>query len=267
MKIGVSTASLYPLHVEDAFAKLCGLGVKTIEVFANSTAEGQEPIISEICSLRDENNVKITSFHPFSSPMESVFLFSDYDRRIDEMMSLYRGFFKSMNTLGAKIFVLHGAILSSKCAPVHYLKQFNMLSEAGREFGITVAQENVSYCMSGNLDFLRKMKREIPEAARFVLDLKQARRSGGDPLDYVEALGESIVHCHISDADENRDCLAVGAGNYDFSELLRALSDKGYDGALIVELYRRNYGEFSELKESTDVLADYCERLGIKYSL
>ena len=111
------------------------------------------------------------------------------------------------------------------------------------------------------------MKREIPEAARFVLDLKQARRSGDNPLDYIDALGENIVHCHISDADENRDCLAVGAGNYDFSELLRALSDKGYGGALIVELYRRNYGDFSELKESADVLADYCERLGIKYSL
>lgn len=267
MKIGVSTASLYPLHVEDAFKTLCDLGITTAEIFANSTIEGQEPIVSEICSLRDKNNVKITSFHPFSSPMESVFLFSDYDRRIDEMLAMYRGFFKSMNKLGAKIFVLHGAILSSKCSPAHYMKQFSLLSEAGREFGITVAQENVSYCMSGKLEFLKKMKRDIPDAARFVLDLKQARRSGENPLDYIKELGESVVHCHISDADENRDCLAVGAGKFDFESLLKAFSEKGYDGTLIVELYRRDYGEFSELKKSADYLAELCDKLNINYSL
>ena len=116
-------------------------------------------------------------------------------------------------------------------------------------------------------EFLKKMKRDIPEAARFVLDLKQARRSGENPLDYIKELGENIVHCHISDADENRDCLAVGAGKFDFETLLKAFADKGYSGALIVELYRRNYGDFSELKQSADNLALLCEKLGIKYTL
>ena len=263
MKIGVSTASLYPLHVENAFAELCSLGIKNAEVFANSTVEGGEPIISQICEMRDKNNMTVTSFHPFSSPMESVFLFSDYDRRIDEMVNMYRGFFESMNKLGAKVFVLHGAILSSKCSVSHYLKQFAMLSDIGSEYGITVAQENVSYCLSGQLEFLKMMKRELPEQARFVLDLKQARRSGDNPLDYVEVLGNSIVHCHISDADSGRDCLAVGAGNFDFEELLRRLKYHGFDGALIVELYRKNYGEFSELRESVDRLSDIALKLGI----
>ncbi len=261
MKIGVSTASLYPLHIEDAFAELCRLGIKNAEVFANSTAEGNEPFISQICEMRDKNEMTVTSFHPFSSPMESVFLFSDYDRRIDEMVELYKGFFASMNKLGAKIFVLHGAILSSKCTVSHYLKQFAMLSDIGSEFGITVAQENVSYCLSGQLEFLRMMKRELPQQAKFVLDLKQARRSGDNPLDYVEALGSSIVHCHVSDADSGRDCLAVGAGKFDFTELIRRLRYHGFDGALIVELYRKNYGDFSELRESVDRLSEITDRL------
>ena len=37
MKIGVSSASLYPLHAEDAFAELAALGVRCAELFANST--------------------------------------------------------------------------------------------------------------------------------------------------------------------------------------------------------------------------------------
>lgn len=261
MKIGVSTASLYPLHAEDAFKTLCGLGVKTIEVFANSTCEGQEPCVSEMLGMQREYGVDVTSFHPFSSPMESVFLFSTYDRRIDEMMTLYRGFFESMKKFGAEIFVLHGAISSSKCSEQHYVKQFAMLSDAGREYGVTVAQENVSYCLSGKLEFLKMMKRELGDKAKFVLDLKQARRSHEDPLDYVKELGGNIAHCHISDADSDRDCLAVGAGCFDFEVLIKALVDKGFDGNLIVELYRQNYGDFSELKTSADNLYEIVEKL------
>lgn len=259
MVVGVSTASLYPLHAEDALCELARLGVKNAEIFANATAEAREPILSQMIKTRDENGMRITSFHPFSSPMESVYLFSTYDRRIDEMMELYREFFGSMNKLGAKMFVLHGAILSSKCPEDHYIKQFRMLAEAGREFGITVAQENVSYCMSGDLEFLKKMKRELGDIANFVLDLKQARRSHADPLDYVDALRESVAHCHFSDADADRDCLPIGNGNYDFSELVKRLAHYGYDGAFIVELYRSNYGDFTELSKSVERLSEIID--------
>ena len=261
MNIGVSTASLYPLHIEDAFAKLAEMGVRAAETFANSTSEAREPYLSQICDIRDKNNMTVTSFHPFSSPMESVFLFSTYDRRIEEMMTLYREFFGAMNKLSAKIFVLHGAILSSKCTAEHYVKQFRLLSEAGREFGVTVAQENVSYCLSGDLEFLKMMKMELGEYANFVLDLKQARRSKADPFDYINALGTSIVHCHLSDANADKDCLPIGRGEFDFARFVEKMLALDYDGAFIVELYRENYGEFTELRDSVDVLSEIVDKL------
>ena len=261
MQFGVSTASLYPLHVEDAFSELAQLGVKTAEVFANSTCEAQEPCISLIEGMAKQHDICIKSFHPFSSPMESVFLFSTYDRRIQEMLDLYCGFFEGMNRLGAKIFVLHGAILSSKCTPEHYVKQFRLLSDIGREYGVTVAQENVCYCLSGRLDFLKMMKRELGDSARFVLDLKQARRSKENALDYIDALADSIIHCHVSDADGSCDCLPVGKGSVDFKELFRRMDANGYSGSYIVELYRDNYGSFDELKQSADKLAELYESI------
>lgn len=256
MQIGVSTASLYPLHVEDAFRELAVRGVKTAEIFANSTCEGQEPYISMIKDTAEQYGINIPSFHPFSSPMESVFLFSTYDRRVEEMLTLYRGFFESMQKLGAKIFVLHGAIQSSKCTPEHYVKQFRLLAEIGQEYGVTVAQENVCYCLSGRLDFLKMMKRELSQYAKFVLDLKQARRSGEDIFDYVDALGESLIHCHVSDANADSDCLPVGKGCFNFAELHRRMSANGFDGSYIIELYRHNYNDFDELKQSADVLSE-----------
>ncbi|MBQ8170449.1 MAG: sugar phosphate isomerase/epimerase [Oscillospiraceae bacterium] len=263
MNIGVSTASLYPLHVEDAFSELASLGIKNIEIFANSTCEGQEPYISMIKRMAEENNISVPSFHPFSSPMESVFLFSEYDRRINEMLSLYRGFFESMKKLGAKIFVLHGAIASSKCEPRHYVKQFRMLAEAGREYGVTVAQENVCYCLSGRLDFLKMLKQELGEYAAFVLDLKQVRRSGENVSDYVDALSDKIIHCHVSDADADRDCLPVGKGSFDFRALFERMAANGFDGNYIVELYRSNYDTFSELKNSADRLLEISSALNL----
>lgn len=131
MKIGVSSASLYPLHAEDAFAELAALGVRCAELFANSTCEARDPVVGEIEQTCRQNGIEVLSFHPFSSPMESVYLFSTYDRRIEEMIQLYSEFFGTMKRLGAKIFVLHGAILSSKCPPEHYVKQFRLLAETG----------------------------------------------------------------------------------------------------------------------------------------
>lgn len=256
MKVGVSTASLYPLHVEDAFYELARRGVKTAEVFANSVAEGLEPYVGQICGMRDEFKMEITSFHPFSSPMESLFLFSTYDRRVDELIRLYREFFKSMNKLGAKIFVVHGAILSSECPADLYMRQFSLLARTGLEYGVTVAQENVCYCMSGRLEFLKKMRDELGGLARFVFDLKQARRSGEDIYDYVKELGGGIVHCHVSDADGDSDCLPVGEGTFDFGRFSDMMTDKGFDGAYIIELYRKNYDTFDRLKQSYDRLRE-----------
>ncbi len=261
MKIGVSTASLYPLHVEDAFAVLAELGVKTAEVFPNATVEAREPILSKIEEIREKNDMTITSFHPFSSPMESVFLFSAYDRRIEEMMTLYEEFFAAMNKIGAKIFVLHGAILSRKCTVGHYLEQFRLLSDVAKRYKVTVAQENVNYCMSGDIEFLKIMKRELGEQAKFVLDLKQARRSGKDPLEFVSELKDSIIHCHISDANAESDCLPIGDGDYDFTKFTKALFSNGYDGAFIIELYRDNYGEFGDLRRCVDTMSEIVDKL------
>ncbi len=259
MKAGVSTASLYPLHAEDAFRELAALGITAAELFANSTCEAREPVISLIGETVRRNGMEVVSFHPFSSPMESVYLFSEYDRRIEEMMDLYREFFGTMRTLGARIFVLHGAIQSSGCTPEHYVRQFRLLAEAAEQFGVTVAQENVSYCLSGSLDFLKMMKRELGRYANFVLDLKQCRRSGEDIFEVVRELGGSIVHLHISDSDGSRDCLPVGQGSFDFRRLIREMNSLGYDGAYMVELYRRNYDDYAQLKESVDRLIDISE--------
>ena len=255
MYIGVSTACLYPMHTEDALSELIKLGVRDVEIFFNATEEICEPFLSRLCGAVKENGVRVHSVHPFTSAVETLYLFSDYDRRTEEMLDIYRRYFEAMNRLGAGIFVLHGALENSKCTDETYFERYARLYAIGKEFGVTVAQENISYCKSKSADFLRKMRLHFGKECAFVLDLKQAHRCGADPFEIAQAMGDRICHCHVSDwADKDHDCLPAGKGRFDFARLGSDLSEMGFSGAFIVELYRRNFGKIDELRESVNFL-------------
>ncbi|MCL2754493.1 MAG: sugar phosphate isomerase/epimerase [Oscillospiraceae bacterium] len=252
MKIGVSTASLYPLHTERALLELAERGIKTTEIFLSSTLELDGEIFASMRRTVRDYQLDVLALHPFSSPMETMFLFGSYDRRVAEMLELYKRYFTAMNELGAKIFVLHGVNADAKCDNARYLERFALLAESAREYGVTVAQENVCYCKSASPAFLQMLKRELGNFGvkpAFVLDLKQARRAGVCPFAIIDALGEAIVHLHLSDGISENTCLAIGAGDFDFARLFRETHVGG-----VVELYRGNYGEYDELIRYVEIL-------------
>lgn len=250
MKIGISTACMYPLETEKALDRLCEAGLDTFEIFFNADCEISGPIYNEIKRIVHETNSEIVSVHPYTSAVETMSLFGNYQRRLDDIMDSYKRYFEVMNELGAQIFVLHGALKSADCSEGLYFERYLRLRELGESFGVTVAQENVSYCKSGSLEFLKKMKCELGEDCGFVLDVKQALRSGLDCFDILKALGGSIVHCHLSDNTPEKDCIAVGKGRFDFPEFAKLLKETGYKGSIILELYSNGFKKLSELKES-----------------
>lgn len=254
MIAGVSTASLYPLQTEDALRTLGELGVRNVEIFVNDISETGGDVLKEIQSVIHEYGLNVISAHPFSSPMETLFLFSDYKRRVDTIIDMYKRYFEFMQAVGARIFVLHGAAKDARCTETVYVERFLRLCDIAEPYGAVIAQENVHYCKSGKIDFLKMLKKECGERARFVLDIKQAIRAGYDPLDIADGIGDSVIHLHISDNREGADCVPVGKGTYDFERLIRRLCTQGFDGAALVELYRGGYGEYSELKESAERL-------------
>lgn len=257
MKIGLSTASLYPLHTEEALLETARLGVKNVEIFLGSISELEGEIFSCMKNTVREYGLNVVSVHPFSSPMESLFLFSSYDRRVDDIMDLYKRYFSMMTELGAKIFVVHGAAATANCDDGRYAERLYALIREGRKLGITVAQENVSYCKSGKAEFLQMLSRELADSIAFVLDIKQSRRAGYSPNSLVELLGDRIIHLHLSDGnskDSKADCLPIGRGDFDFKEFFTELNKVGYKGDAVIELYRDNYGDYGELANGVKIL-------------
>ena len=240
------------METEKAILTLGELGVKNIEIFVNDTSELSGTVRQDIMLFLSDYGMNIVSVHPFLSVLETTFLFYDYQRRVNTIMDIYARHFEFAQSVGAKIFVLHGAKKDAHCTDGVYIERFMKLCDIAAKFGVTVAQENVHYCKSGSIDFLKMLKREC--GAKFVLDIKQAVRAGYDPLEIVDAVGENIIHLHVSDNREGADCIPVGQGTYNIRGLVSELRKKGFDGAMLLELYNNGYKELSELTESVKLL-------------
>lgn len=250
MKIGISTASLYPMQTEQALALLGEGGVRHTEVFFNAASELEPPLLDELCRIRQAYDIRVASVHPFLSFGETYLLFSSYERRFHETLLLYDRYFEAANRLGADVLVIHGKRDDKQMDTQQYFERFGQLMERGRRAGIRVAQENVVQHFSQSPSALSKMAAALGEGFSVVLDTKQARRAGYTPQDFINAVGRHIVQVHLSDASAQADCLAPGEGTCDFAALFQALRQVGYNGGGVIELYRKNYGTLQQLLAS-----------------
>lgn len=255
-RVGVSTACLYPMLTEQALLELCKRDIKTVEIFLNAPCEMEKPFLRELKSMLEYYGTEAVSFHPFTCELETMLFFTGYPRRFKDGLEYYKKFFAAMEYLGAKIFVLHGGNIHNRFPEDMYFDRFLRFNEASADYGVTVAHENVSRCSGGDVDFLKRMKDALGDKAKFVLDTKQAVRFGQSPYEFIEKLGSSICHIHISDHDEQSDCKLVGTGKLDYQRFIGALERSGVDAAVILELYSAGYGSANELLDNYIYLRD-----------
>lgn len=254
MSYGISTSCLYPMNTEDSLALLAKNGVKTCEVFLNSISETTVSFAKILNSIKDEYGMKITAVHPFSSFSETFMLFGEYERRYLDVVDFYKRCFEVTALLGADISIIHGMRLHGKLPHESYFERFAGLIEEGKRFGVRVAQENVNGHFSESPEFLTKMKNALKDDFKLVYDVKQAVRSGNDPIKFAEKFKNDIVRVHISDHNEQSDCIPPGKGNFDFRKLFAVMDSVNYCGDYIIELYREGFGGVDELIQSLEHL-------------
>ncbi|MFH5836686.1 sugar phosphate isomerase/epimerase family protein [Proteiniclasticum sp. C24MP] len=259
MEIGISTAIFYPeLLTEDAVKKLADKGFRVLEIFANSFFEFSEDYGHELKALAQKENVRINSVHTVSSAFEP-YLFDAYERRREDFFRIFQDFVRFGEILGAKAYTFHGLIRkphrNMSFSEVVYIYE-RMVYEAGVR-GMALAQENVSWCLSGDLEYLKRLKDAVKEPLKFTLDVKQAVKAGKSPYDYLDIYGEDLMNLHLNDHDAVSTCLLPGKGNFDFGKLFHKVESLGYKGPGIIEVYKENYESLAELIESRK----YLERI------
>lgn len=250
MITGISSACFYPMETEKA-VKFCGeLGFKNLEIFVNAEQEMQGSIFNDIKATVNHYGINVCSVHPFTSTMESFTIFGSYSRRTDDTVEYYKKFFNFAAELNAGIFVLHGGNLHHTADNEEYFERYAKLYETGKQFGVTVSHENVVDRRAQSPEFVKRMNDYLNGNFALTLDLKQCRRAGESPFDFIKLVGEKIVNVHISDYNEISDCLPPFEGKEDFKKIIAALNEKNYSGEYLIELYSHNFKTAEQIKKA-----------------
>lgn len=251
MFIAISTACLYPLQTEIAMQTLLEQGFRYFEVFANSESEFSIEFIEMLKMKLNKYDASVYSVHLYTSGFEPVMFFSNYPRRLNDSIEQYKRYFAATKKLGASVVVLHGDRFEGAINVEEYCERFSILTKAAHDEGVIIAQENVSRCKSRSVEFIKSMRKIAGNGNfKFVLDLKQTIRSQVNTFEMLEAMGTDIINVHISDSTQQNDCLLPGKGDFNFHQLVKKLISLGYNGPLIIEVYRHNFNHLNEISES-----------------
>ena len=261
MNVGISTASIFnKAMVEDIPAMLSPMGCHEIEVFLNTFSEYRPDFAHLLRHRIDDAGLVVYSVHPMSNQFEAQ-LISIHPRQKADAFYVYRKALNAGSILGATHYVMHGSPHLGGTAKNLELERitpiFHELLDVAAEYGITLCLENVSWCFFHAPSFGAALKERLGDhRLKFVLDIKQAVRSGEDPFAFVEAVGEDLMNWHLCDyAFDETGKLSLkmpGKGQCDFRALGKAMADKGYKGPAFVEVYSDMYSDPEELKASFD---------------
>lgn len=256
MKIGISTASFYPLATEEGLLKLSENGVGTTEIFFNSSSELSDEFISKLITIKNQNGIDVAAVHPFTSGYEPYLLSRTYPRRYNDTLDLYRRYANAGAKLGAKFLVLHGDRPMPDEKVPEYCEHFSRLSRVVEQEGVMLTQENVNKFCAANPEFIRKMVDNLGNRAMFTFDVKQCVRAGYSPWEVYDAMRGHIAHIHLSDHNEVSDCMLPGRGEFPFEKLFRIALADGYDGAALIEVYSNAYVTDEQLINAYQSLKD-----------
>lgn len=266
MRTGVSTASLFlRKNNEDALPLLDGLGVKTTEVFLTSFSE-YDRAFGELLAQK-KGGVRVHSVHVLTTHFEPQLMAAHPRVKEDAYFWLKRAM-EAGRALGAEYYTFHGLARIKRASRSGKGDRFDVwggalkeLSDCCLSYGIGLSLENVEWAVYNRPGVFRALAESCP-ALSGVLDIKQARISEYPYAMYLKEMEGKISHVHISDVNEKGKICLPGKGIFDFPELLKRLNGAGFDGPLLIEVYKDDYSEEKELKQA----CEYMDELLYKYS-
>ena len=266
MQTGVSTASLFlRAYNEEALPVLNELGVTTAELFLTTFSEYGKGFAQTIKKV--QGNIRLHSFHVLNTQYEPQ-LFNAHPRvRADAYGWLERAL-QGANELQIPRYTFHGTARVKRDSrsgekdnfPV-IIEGFSQIAALCEKYGVTLCLENVEWSTYNREGVFAKIASEVP-TLKGVLDIKQARISGTPYQNYLAEMQGKIEHVHLSDLDENGKMCLPGTGTFDFDTLIKRLKDSGFDGALLIEVYKDDYQNVADLKRSCNYLDELLYKYG-----
>lgn len=255
MEIGVSTATLFMRFFnEEALPILDDLNARVVEVFLESFSEYTEEF-GKLLAQR-KGRLRVHSVHVLTTQFEPQ-LFEANPRSHKDAMNMFEGVLKAARALGATNYTLHGKARYKKGVRFDdypfYVDCFNEICVLAKKYGIVVCLENVEWGFYNMPGFFQKIKDSCP-LLMTCLDIKQARVAGVEIDEFIDEMKGRIGTVHLSDIDENGNMCLPGKGVTDYQDLFCKLKKSGFDGDMLIENYKDDFNEVSEISDSLKYL-------------
>lgn len=229
----MSTSSVYPLGIGDAFHLAELAGFDGIEVMINRDPASRD--VDLIRSLVTRHGLPVLSVHAPVLPGTELLWGLDGRRKVERSARL-------AVALAATTVVVHPPYLWQP----RWGRRFERsVREIAEQYGVEIAVENMFGLQIGRRKIVVHTTAHIADldCEAFTLDVSHAAADGRDALELGLELGERLRHVHLCDghaaiegarlADEH---LVPGRGGQPVGEIVRMLAEREWDGTLVAEV-------------------------------
>lgn len=246
IKVGLSTASVYPLRTEAAFEYAARLGYDGVELMVWAETVSQD--IDAVAALSAKYSMPVLSVHA------PCLLISQRIWGANPITKLDRSV-RAAEQLGAQTVVVHPPFRWQR----RYAEGFSdQVAELEGSSDVMVAVENMfpfradRFFGAGSERMRKRGGRPGPAIsafapsydpldgnhAHYTLDLSHSATAGTDALEMAARMGDGLTHLHLCDgtgasADEH---LVPGHGNQPAAEICRQLATGSFTGHVVLEV-------------------------------
>jgi len=248
--VALSTASVFPDRVADAFEIAARLGYDGIEVMVSADPVSQD--IEALRRLADYHSMPVLAIHaPCLLVTQRVWGYEPWGKLVRAK--------EAAQELGAKVVVVHPPFRWQR----EYAKDFTQgLARMAGESDIVFAVENMFPLRAGGAELAAYAPHWNPllmDAPHVTLDLSHTATTGSDAYAMAEQLGGRLAHVHMADGTgvPNRDeHLVPGRGTQPCGPVLEKLGADGYSGMVVLEVNTRRAttreARLADLSEALD---------------
>ncbi len=252
IKVGLSTASVYPMRTEAAFEYAARLGYDGVELMVWGESVSQD--IAAVRTLSRRYSVPVLSVHA------PCLLISQRVWGPNPIHKLERSV-RAAERLGAQTVVVHPPFRWQRRYAEGFTEQVAALEAAS---GVLVAVENM-FPFRADRFFRADQSRERMRRrgggpgpaisafapsydpldgnhAHYTLDLSHTATAGTDAMEMARRMGSGLVHLHLADgsglpADEH---LVPGRGDQPTAEVCQLLAGSDFAGHVVLEVTTSN---------------------------
>ena len=271
LRLGLSSGAFYPdVATEDVPAAAARLGVHDLELLLQTTGEYDAAFVRTLKANVSAVGCRVHALHSFQQLHQVV---SPYRRRREEAIALFRQGIEAAAELGTRAIVWHGLTRQEATGPDAwnaFLSTAAVLAGHCAEAGVTLAVENVSWCVLSSVRDVMVFAARIPElgppgSIGFAFDPFQAAEAGANPFMLLAAMEGALVDVHLSDRAEHDPTgrhLPPGEGDLPWPALVRAIAAAGYDGPMMVESALHDSGTLDRVRARLEPLIAVVAQAG-----